>query len=185
MLVSFHSISFHEEKKVDIIFTPGFGSCLQIRGERRPGTPNEYFAEGIADHIGKYGRRNVVVIAAEPVTVALNSRGIIPDYNVLTSCAGDRHLRGKDFVAGAISWLEHPARRHLLEGPAPLRYLLVAQPVQVWWLMQCFRVYGVTPTLVSRESVPCDPKSEPWFTRSRLYYWIREQHERVCKGEGI
>lgn len=168
---------------MDIILSPGFGSCLY--GEHpRPGTANEDLAEQIATHVAERGREHCILITAVPVTIALNTRDIRPEINVPLIDQGRDCQRTADFLDAALArFAQELARGKFAPTSDFIRYFVAAQRMQRETMLEHLEVlYGVHAKTLSDADVRPDPESVPTFTRSLVRFWF---HEKIAGVRGV
>jgi hypothetical protein len=160
---------------MDIILSPGFGTCLRS-SEPRPGLANDDLARQIFEHVEQYGREQCLIITAEPVTIALNTCGIYPDLNVPTVGRGRGNLQSKDFLEAVFERLQPRINSGDLSSLS-CEYFVAAQWLQVGTLIRLLWTrFNVHAEPLSQVPLRTDRDSEPPFTRSLGRFWI---HERI------
>lgn len=165
---------------MDIILSPGFGSCLD-GDPPRPGTANEDLAEQIAKYVAEHGQKNCVLITAIPVTIALNTRDILPDLNVPLANKVPRDT--PDFLDFVFTWLTRPSMLEKFGAVENFTCFVAAQRMQRETMIEQLRVlYGVHAQALSDEEVRPDPESVPPFTRSLVRFWL---HEKIAGLRGV
>lgn len=165
---------------MDIILSPGFGSCLY--GEHpRPGTANEDLAEQIATHVAERGREHCILITAVPVTLALNTRDILPDLNVPLADKAPRDTA--DFLDFVFTWLARPSMLEKFGAVENFTYFVAAQRMQRETMLEQLQVfYGIHAQALSDADIRPDPESVPTFTRSLVRFWF---HEKIAGVRGV